>query len=157
MQTVYQPLPLAFYSICIGRDTSDCFPFPHRHDSYCWHHQWVTLLCQHCERKPGYFLSSTKCQKLSVGFHSLAKSSSCFYDGLDAYALTLLQLSFPIYLWLLAFGIIIANRHFSFMNGRNIVHVLVNSFSPLLHHHSCWSVFHYCRREQWNQIYCLAE
>ena len=53
--------------------------------------------------------------------------SSCFYDGLDAHALTFLQLSFPIYLWLLAFGVIIASRHFAFMNklcGRNIVHVL---------------------------------
>ena len=57
--------------------------------------------------------------------------SSCFYDGLDAYALTLLQLSFPIYLWLLAFGIIIASRHFTFMNklcGQNIVHVLATLF-----------------------------
>ena len=57
--------------------------------------------------------------------------SSCFYDGLDAYALTLLQLSFPIYLWLLAFGIIIASRHFAFMNklcGRSIVHVLASLF-----------------------------
>ena len=57
--------------------------------------------------------------------------SSCFYDGLDAYALTLLQLSFPIYLCLLAFGIIIASRHFTFMNklcGRNIVHVLATLF-----------------------------
>ena len=57
--------------------------------------------------------------------------SSCFYDGLDAYALTLLQLSFPIYLWLLAFGIIIVSRHFTFMNklcGRNIVHVLATLF-----------------------------
>ena len=53
--------------------------------------------------------------------------SSCFYNGLDSYAFTLLQFSFPIYLWLLAFGIIIASRYFAFMNklcGRNIVHVL---------------------------------
>ena len=57
--------------------------------------------------------------------------SSCFYDGLDAYALTLLQLSFPIYLWLLALSIIIASRHFAFMNKlcrRNIVHVLATLF-----------------------------
>ena len=90
--------------------------------------------------------------------------SSCFYDGLDAYALTLLQLSFPIYLWVLAFGIIIASRHFAFMNklcGQNIVHVLATlfllSYTKIQRHHSCWSVFHYCRCEQWNKIYCLAK
>ena len=57
--------------------------------------------------------------------------SSCFYDGLDSYALTFLQLSFPVYLWLLAFGIIIASGHFAFMNklcGRNIVYVLATVF-----------------------------
>ena len=63
--------------------------------------------------------------------------SSCFFDGLDAYALTFLQLSFPIYIWLLAFGIIIASRHFAFMNklcGQNIVQVLATLFffSPTL-------------------------
>ena len=33
---------------------------------------------------------------------------SCFYNGLDAYAFTWLQLLFPAYIWLLAIGIIIA-------------------------------------------------
>ena len=42
-----------------GIRTADCFPFPHRHDSYCWHHQWVALLCKHCARKSGYIFSNT--------------------------------------------------------------------------------------------------
>ena len=57
--------------------------------------------------------------------------STCLYDGLDAYAFTWLQFSFPMYIWLLAFGIIIASRYFGFMNrlcGRNIVHVLATLF-----------------------------
>ena len=57
--------------------------------------------------------------------------STCLYDGLDAYAFTWLQFSFPIFIWLLAFGIIVASRHFAFMSklcGRNIVHVLATLF-----------------------------
>ena len=57
--------------------------------------------------------------------------STCLYDGLDAYAFTWLQFSFPIYIWLLAFSIIIASRHFAFLSklcGRNIVHVLATLF-----------------------------
>ncbi len=56
---------------------------------------------------------------------------TCFYDGLDAFAFTWLQLSFPVYIWLLALGIIIACRHFSFVNrlcGTNIVQVLATLF-----------------------------
>ena len=56
---------------------------------------------------------------------------SCFYDGLDAYAFTWLQLSFPIYIWVLAFVTIIACRHVSFMSklcGTNIVPVLATLF-----------------------------
>ena len=57
--------------------------------------------------------------------------SSCFYDGLDAYVYTWLQLAFPIYIWLLAFVIIIACRHVAFINklcGTNIVPVLATLF-----------------------------
>ena len=57
--------------------------------------------------------------------------STCLYDGLDAYAFTWLQFSFPIFIWLLAFSIIIASRHFAFMSklcGCNIVHVLATLF-----------------------------
>ena len=57
--------------------------------------------------------------------------STCLYDGLDAYAFTWLQFSFPIFIWLLAFSIIIASRYFAFMSklcGRNIVHVLATLF-----------------------------
>ena len=57
--------------------------------------------------------------------------STCLYDGLDAYAFTWLQFSFPIFIWLLAFVIIIASRYFAFMSklcGRNIVHVLATLF-----------------------------
>ena len=57
--------------------------------------------------------------------------STCFYDGLDSYAYTWLQFSFPIYIWFLAFLIIIASRCFSFINklcGRNIVQVLATIF-----------------------------
>ncbi len=57
--------------------------------------------------------------------------NSCFYDGLDAYVFTWLQLPFPIYIWLLAFVIIIGCRHAAFMNklcGTNIVQVLATLF-----------------------------
>ena len=57
--------------------------------------------------------------------------STCLNDGLDAYAFTWLQFSFPIIIWLLAFGIIIGSRHFAFISklcGRNIVHVLATLF-----------------------------
>ena len=57
--------------------------------------------------------------------------STCLYDGLDPYALAWLQFSLPIFIWLLAFGIIIASRHFAFMSklcGSNIVHVLATLF-----------------------------
>ncbi len=56
---------------------------------------------------------------------------TCFYDGMDAFTSTWLQLSFPIYIWLLALGIILACRHFTLMNklcGTNIVHVLATLF-----------------------------
>ena len=57
--------------------------------------------------------------------------STCFYDGLDSYLYTWLQFSFPIYIWFLAFLIIIASRYSSFVNkicGRNIVQVLATLF-----------------------------
>ena len=57
--------------------------------------------------------------------------STCFYDGLDAYAFTWLQLAFPVYIWLLAFSIIIASRSFAFVNklcGHTIVPVLATLF-----------------------------
>ena len=56
---------------------------------------------------------------------------SCFFDGLDAYAFTWLQLSFPAYISLLAIGIIIACRHIEFVRklcGPNIVPVLATLF-----------------------------
>ena len=57
--------------------------------------------------------------------------STCLYDGFDAYTFTWLQFSFPMYIWLLAFSIIIASRYFALMNklcARNIVHVLATLF-----------------------------
>ena len=57
--------------------------------------------------------------------------STCFYDGLDAYVFTWLQLAFPAYIWLLVFSIIIASRYFGFMNklcGQNVVPVLATLF-----------------------------
>ena len=57
--------------------------------------------------------------------------STCLYDGLDAYVFTWLQYAFPLFIWLLAFTIIVASRHFAFMNrvcGRNIVQVLATLF-----------------------------
>ena len=57
--------------------------------------------------------------------------SSCFYDGLDSYSYTWLQLAFPAFIWFLAFSIIIESRHFAFVNklcGQNIVQVLASLF-----------------------------
>ena len=57
--------------------------------------------------------------------------STCFYDGLDSYVYTWLQFSFPIFIWFLAFSIILASRRLDFMNkicGRNIVQVLATLF-----------------------------
>jgi predicted outer membrane repeat protein len=56
---------------------------------------------------------------------------TCFYDGLDAYVYTWLQLCFPFYIWLLAFLVIITCRHVSFVSklcGNNIVPVLATLF-----------------------------
>ena len=57
--------------------------------------------------------------------------STCFYDGLDSYVFTWLQFTFPAFIWLLAFSIIIASRHLAFVNklcGQNIVQVLASLF-----------------------------
>ena len=57
--------------------------------------------------------------------------TTCFYDGLDSYIFMWLQFSFPIYIWFLAFSIIIASRHVNFVSklcGRNIVPVLATLF-----------------------------
>ena len=57
--------------------------------------------------------------------------TTCFYGGLDSYVFTWLQFSFPIYIWFLAFSIIIASRHVDFVSklyGRNIVPVLATLF-----------------------------
>ena len=57
--------------------------------------------------------------------------TTCFFDGLDSYVFTWLQFSFPIYIWFLAFSIIIASRHVDFVSklyGRNIVPVLATLF-----------------------------
>ena len=61
--------------------------------------------------------------------------NSCFYDGLDAYVYMWLQFSFPMYIWFLAIAIILACRHFDFMNklcGTNIVQVSEGELSLLV-------------------------
>ena len=57
--------------------------------------------------------------------------TSCFYNGLDSYAFTWLQFAFPMFIWILAFSIIVASRYVNFMNklcGGNIVPVLATLF-----------------------------
>ena len=57
--------------------------------------------------------------------------TSCLYDGLDSYAFTWLQFAFPMFIWFLAFSIIVASRFVNIMNklcGRNIVPVLATLF-----------------------------
>ena len=65
--------------------------------------------------------------------------SSCFYDGMDAYAKSWLSFVFPIYLWTLIGAIILLSRRFlciSTLFGSNAVKVLVTlielSYSGLL-------------------------
>ena len=58
---------------------------------------------------------------LDLGF------KTCFYDGLDAYALTWLQFAFPLYVWLTIASIIIISRYSITMSkliGSNPVAVL---------------------------------
>ena len=55
----------------------------------------------------------------------------CFYDGLDAYAKTWLQLAFPLYIWFLVAVVIISCRHSkraANMCGNNPVQVLATLF-----------------------------
>ena len=75
--------------------------------------------------KPGFLSVFIAWLNLDFGI------STCLYDGLDAYVFTWLQYAFPLLIWSLAFTIIVASRHFAFMNrvcGRNIVHVLATLF-----------------------------
>ena len=55
----------------------------------------------------------------------------CFYDGLDTFAKTWLQLVFPVYVWILVIGIIISS-HYSTraarLSGKNSVPVLATLF-----------------------------
>ena len=55
----------------------------------------------------------------------------CFYNGLDSYSETWLQLLFPLYIWLLVI-LIIATSHFSIriskLSGKNAVQVLATLF-----------------------------
>ena len=56
---------------------------------------------------------------------------TCFYDGLDAYAKTWLQLGFPLYIWFLVAVVIISCRHSkraSNLCGNNPVQVLATLF-----------------------------
>ena len=56
---------------------------------------------------------------------------TCFYDGLDAYAKTWLQLAFPLYMWFLVAVVIISCRHSkraSNLCGNNPVQVLATLF-----------------------------
>ena len=58
---------------------------------------------------------------LDLGFQT------CFYDGLDAYALTWLQFAFPLYVWLIIASIIVISRYsitLSKLIGSNPVAVL---------------------------------
>ena len=77
------------------------------------------------ERSGGFLVVFVAWLNLDLGI------STCFYDGLDSYAYTWLQFSFPIYIWFLAFLIIIASRYSTFISklcGRNIVQVLATLF-----------------------------
>ena len=56
---------------------------------------------------------------------------TCFYDGLDAYAKTWLQLAFPLYIWFLVAVVIISCRHSkraANLCGNNPVQVLATLF-----------------------------
>ena len=56
---------------------------------------------------------------------------TCFYDGLDAYVKTWLQLAFPLYIWFLVAVVIISCRHSkraANLCGDNLVQVLATLF-----------------------------
>ena len=55
----------------------------------------------------------------------------CFYDGMDAYAKTLLQFLFPLYIWLISGGIIYfswKSNRVARLTGKNAVKVLATLF-----------------------------
>lgn len=92
---------------------------------------YVNILAQN---KSAFFPPPTSESFLSVFIAWLNLDlgiKTCFFNGLDTYVHTWLQLAFPMYIWLLAFIIIIASRHVDFMNklcGSNIVPVLATFF-----------------------------
>ena len=55
----------------------------------------------------------------------------CFYNGLDTYAKTWLQLVFPVYVWIMV-AVIIISTHYSTsaakLRGKNSVQVLATPF-----------------------------
>ena len=55
----------------------------------------------------------------------------CFYNGLDTFAKTWLQLVFPVYVWILVIGIIISSHYSTWaarLSGKNSVPVLATLF-----------------------------
>ena len=55
----------------------------------------------------------------------------CFYDGLDTYAKTWLQLVFPAYVWTMMIAIIVSSHYFTWaarLSGKNAVPVLATLF-----------------------------
>lgn len=86
------------------------------------------------DNKAAFFPSAAEESFLSVFIAWLSLDfgiTCCFFDGLDAYSYTWLQLLFPIYIWLLTLVIIIACRHITFVSklcGSNIVPVLATLF-----------------------------
>ena len=62
---------------------------------------------------------------LDLGFQS------CFYDGMDAYAQTWLQLCFPLYIWILM-GLIIVTSRYSILMSKLIGHNPIAVLATLL-------------------------
>ena len=83
----------------------------------CWNSQWTNLLCQlqHTECQWGTIISlSTKVPSVFISWLNLEVGFDiilCFFEGMDTYWKSWLQLAFPSYILLLLLLVIIVSDH----------------------------------------------
>ena len=142
---VLQLLSLTLSCICYCWHCTSALTSGPEADSCSWNHQWVNFLHANilAVNSAIFFQPQIKIANVPTGLIAIVLSvfiawlnldlgiETCFYNGMDAYVITWMQFTSPLYVWALV-GMIIVGSHYSGrvakMFGRNPIAVLATLF-----------------------------
>ena len=143
MQSVLQQPSCLARSFCSNGSSTGLVASCVQIDSGNRNTQWLSVICQHYWSQ-SYHLSTSeiyRCFHIFIAWLNLHFGvETCFYDGMDAYSKTWLQLVFPVYMFAVV-GLIVLVSNFSSkfarLLGNNPISVLATlilfSYTKIFH------------------------